>query len=422
MREHDRVDVRQPSRPEVTGDDAAAGGRSRHAAGVVKDRATVGQLQHDRLAMADTEKRAAQALAIGRPPGDEDAGRRPGPQQRQPPAERRAKRRKGGKGGQPRVKADQPPLGRPRHPTMSVGHVLAEPHQPLDGGELPIAEHGKHGRQRTGKQAAQQQGQPADQRPRHRQPDSRVDEHRNRIEDVKAGRHEGDGQEPDRPAHERQSPQESPHKPEHADGPGTLLLQQLLDRGRLPLWEDPPRQPARKQPARNALLPRRTCRFLLRVVLLQARRQRHPRRGHGHQPGDAQEGKLRPHIEQIDRIEDQHHETRQGQEVEADAAAAEVSRPAGGYDQHRCPNHRRLRVHQQHVEEGEGGHGGQAPTPRQQAAEDQAGESGKDAQVQSCDHQQVHRAGELEGLDLFRDRPVRGGPAGRPPPGSPVAD
>ena len=171
VREHDRVDVREPPRPEVARDDAAAGGRRRHAAGVVKDRAAVGQFQHDRLAMADAEERTPQAVAIGGPPRDDDAGRRPGPQQRQPPAQRRTKPRKGRENRQPGIQADQPPLGRPGHPGVSIGHVLAKPHQPLDGGKLPVADHGAHRRQRTGDHAAQQQGQPADQGPGHRQPD-----------------------------------------------------------------------------------------------------------------------------------------------------------------------------------------------------------------------------------------------------------
>ena len=71
VREHDRIDVREPPRPEIARDDAAASGRRRHAAGVVEDRVAVGQFQHDRLAVADAEERAPQPVAIGGPPGDD---------------------------------------------------------------------------------------------------------------------------------------------------------------------------------------------------------------------------------------------------------------------------------------------------------------------------------------------------------------
>ncbi len=45
---------------------------------------------------------------------------------------------------------------------------------------------------------------------------------------------------------------------------------------------------------------------------------------------------------------------------------------------------------------------GRPQRQRQQAAEDQAGEPGENAQVQPGDHQQVDRAGELKGLGFFR--------------------
>ena len=132
------------------------------------------------------------------------------------------------------------------------------------------------------------------------------------------------------------------------------------------------------------------------------RRHCHPRRGNRHQAGDTEEGKLRPDVEQVHRIEDEDDKAGQGQYVETDAAAADVCGPAGPDDQHRRANDRRLGIDQQHVQDRESGHGGQTPSPGQQPPQDQSGQPGKDAEVEPRDDQEVDRAGQLEGLDFLR--------------------
>ena len=94
-----------------------------------------------------------------------------------------------------------------------------------------------------------------------------------------------------------------------------------------------------------------------------AGRHRQPRRRHRHQPGHAQEGKLRPDVEQVDRIHPQHDQAGKRQDIEAHAAAAQVNRRIGRYDQHRCPHDGRLGIDQQHIENRKGARNTQPQRP-----------------------------------------------------------
>ena len=130
------------------------------------------------------------------------------------------------------------------------------------------------------------------------------------------------------------------------------------------------------------------------------RRRAEPPRTENHQTGHAQERKLRADVEQIVRIEGQNDQPGEGEHVEADPSPAEPDGGAGGHDQDGRPHDRRLGVNQQHIREHKDGRGRHGNPPRQQAAEDHARETGDDAQMEPRDHQQMDRAGKLEGLDL----------------------